>query len=200
MDNINHHKQNNFKILNALFEVIRHDEKTMPGNYPVLQDTELGWVISDKIPLAAPEYTPKQSYLICNNSLDQQLRRFLETEDMNILRNFVRRTVQEAYHTRYAECFIDLLNTRVKATWNSVQIGKVMVSSARVTFSEKLDLHQAYSGFVQEYEELCHMNQINEDTSSAEEKLLPSKSSGFQEFQQYCTHLCCLTSASITCE
>jgi len=53
---------------------------------------------------------------------------------------------------------------------------------------------------MQEYEELCHKNQINEDTSSVEGKLLPSTSSSFQEFQQYYMHLCCLTSASITGE
>jgi len=31
-------------------------------------------------------------------------------------------------------------------------------------------LHQADSEFLQEYEELCHMSQINEDTSSTEER------------------------------
>ena len=89
----------------ALSEVVRHDKKTWPGNYPVLQDTELGCVISDKIPLTAPEYAPRQSYIICSNNLDQQLQRFWETEDMNNSRNFVR-TPQEAYHTRYTGCFI----------------------------------------------------------------------------------------------
>ena len=33
-------------------------------------------------------------------------------------------------------------------------------------FQEHPDLHQAYSEFMQEYEELGHMNQINEDTSN----------------------------------
>ena len=37
-------------------------------------------------------------------------------------------------------------------------------------FQEHPDLHQAYSEFMQEYEELGHMNQINEDTSSTEEQ------------------------------
>jgi hypothetical protein len=87
------------------FEVVRHDKKTWPGNYPVLQDTELGWIISDKIPLAAPEYAPRQSYLVCSN-LNQQLQRFWETEDMNISINFVRRTLQKEYHKRYTGCFI----------------------------------------------------------------------------------------------
>jgi len=31
-------------------------------------------------------------------------------------------------------------------------------------------LHQAYSEFMQEYEELGHMNQINGDTSNTEER------------------------------
>jgi len=37
-------------------------------------------------------------------------------------------------------------------------------------FQEHPDLHQAYSEFMQEYKELGHMNQINEDTSSTEER------------------------------
>jgi len=36
-------------------------------------------------------------------------------------------------------------------------------------FQEHPDLHQAYSEFMQEYGELGHMNQINEDASSTEE-------------------------------
>ena len=37
-------------------------------------------------------------------------------------------------------------------------------------FQEHPDLHQTYSEFMQEYEELGHMKQINEDPSSAEER------------------------------
>ena len=37
-------------------------------------------------------------------------------------------------------------------------------------FQEHPDLHQAYSEFMREYEELGHMNQINEDTSSTQER------------------------------
>jgi len=101
VDNINHHKQNNFKILNALFEVVCHDKKTWPGNYPVLQDTELGWIISDKIPLVAPEYALKQSYLICNNNLDQQLQRFWETEDKKF---YEKNTSRSIPHKIYRMC------------------------------------------------------------------------------------------------
>jgi hypothetical protein len=43
----------------VFFEVLRHDKKTRPGNYPVLQDTDLGWIVPGKIPLAAPEEVPR---------------------------------------------------------------------------------------------------------------------------------------------
>jgi hypothetical protein len=39
----------------VFFEVLRHDKKTQPGNYPLLQDTEVGWIISGKVPLSVPE-------------------------------------------------------------------------------------------------------------------------------------------------
>ena len=39
---------------NMLFEVLRHDKKTQRGNYPVLQDPQIGWIISGKIPLSVP--------------------------------------------------------------------------------------------------------------------------------------------------
>jgi hypothetical protein len=31
--------------VDVFFEVLRHVQKTQPRNYPVLQDTELGWII-----------------------------------------------------------------------------------------------------------------------------------------------------------
>ena len=41
--------------------VLRHD-KMRPGNYPVLQETEIGWIISGKIPLSVPEEVPRKSF------------------------------------------------------------------------------------------------------------------------------------------
>ena len=61
----------------VFFEVLRYDKKTRPGNYPVLQDTKLGWIVSRKIPLIAPEEVPRKSFFIRNSeNLDQQLQRF----------------------------------------------------------------------------------------------------------------------------
>ena len=65
------------------FEVLRHDKKTKPGNYPVLQDTDLRWIISGKIHLAASEGVPRRSFFYRNSdNLDQQLQRFWEIEEL----------------------------------------------------------------------------------------------------------------------
>ena len=61
----------------VFFEVLRHEKKMRPGNHPVLQDTNLGWIVSGKTPLAAPEKVPRKSFFIRNNGkLDQRLQRF----------------------------------------------------------------------------------------------------------------------------
>jgi hypothetical protein len=82
----NFKRPNSIDILlgaDMFFEVLRHDKKTRPGNYPVLQNTNLGWIVSGNVPLAAPEELPRKSFFSCNNdNLDQQLQRFWETEEL----------------------------------------------------------------------------------------------------------------------
>jgi hypothetical protein len=82
----NFNRPNSIDILlgaDVFFEVLRHDKKTRPGNYPVLQNTNLGWIVSGKIPLAAPEELPRKRFFSCSNDdLDQQLQRFWEIEEL----------------------------------------------------------------------------------------------------------------------
>jgi hypothetical protein len=81
----NFNEPNSIDILlggNVFFEVLRHDKKTRPGNCPFLQDTDLGWIVSGKIPLAAPEEVPRKSFFIRHkDNLDQQLQKFWEIEE-----------------------------------------------------------------------------------------------------------------------
>jgi len=81
----NFNRPNSIDILlgtDMLFEVLRH-VKTQPQNYPVLQDTEVRWIISGKIPLSVPEEVPRKIFFIRNNdNLDQQLQRFWEVEEL----------------------------------------------------------------------------------------------------------------------
>ena len=80
----NFNRLNSIHILlgaDVFFEVLCHGKKKRPGNYPVSQDTELGWIVSGKIPLAAPEEVPRKSFFIRNNdNLNQQLQRWTAEE------------------------------------------------------------------------------------------------------------------------
>jgi hypothetical protein len=82
----NFNRPNSIDILlgaDVFFEVLCHRKKTRPGNYPVLQDADLGWIVSGKIPLPAPEEVPRKSFFIRkNDNLDQQLQRFWEIEEL----------------------------------------------------------------------------------------------------------------------
>jgi hypothetical protein len=82
----NFNRPNSVDILlgtDVFFEVLCHDKKARPRNYPVLQVTGVGWIISDKIPLSVPEEVPRKSFFIrSNGSLDQQLQRFWEIEKL----------------------------------------------------------------------------------------------------------------------
>jgi len=82
----NFNRPNSIDIMlgaDVFFEVLCHDKKMRPGNCPVLQDTELGWIVSGKILLAAPVEVPRKSFFICNNdNSDQQLQRFWEIEEL----------------------------------------------------------------------------------------------------------------------
>jgi hypothetical protein len=162
----------------VFFEVLRRDKRTRPGNYPVLQNTDLGWTVSGKIPLAAPEELPRKIVFISNNySLDQQLQRFREIEELpnktwtaeEILceEHFKKRTTRDE-SGRYI--------VRLPRREDQGRLGESYEQARRRFhqlerwFQEHPDLHQAYSEFMQEFEELGHMNQINEDASSVEER------------------------------
>jgi hypothetical protein len=172
----------------VFFEVLRLDKKTRLGNYPILQDTKIGWIILGKIPLSAPEEFPRKSFFIRNNdNLDQQLQRFWETEELpnktwtaeEILceEHFKKHTVRDD-SGRYI--------VRLPRREGQGRLGVSYEQAKRrfhqlvLWFQEHPDLHEAYSEFMQEYENLGHMNQINEDASSVEERYYLAHHAGFK--------------------
>ena len=190
----NFNKLNSIDILlgaDVFFEVLLHDKKTRPGNYPVLQDTELGWIVSGKIPLGASEEVPRKSFFIRNNdNLDQQLQRFWEIEELpNKIWTAEEVLCEEHFKKHTARDDTGRYIVRLPRREGQGRLGESYEQAKRRfhqlewRFQEHPDLHQAYSEFMQEYEELGHMNQINEDASNTEERyLLPSTLSGFQDF------------------
>jgi len=167
----NFNRPNSIDILlgaDVFFEVLCHDKKTRPGNCPVLQDTELGRIVSGKILLAAPVEVPRKSFVIRNNdNSDQQPQRFGKLKNSLIrhgqLKKHTARDVTGRYIVRLPQ------HEGQGHLGESYEQAKRQFHQLERWFQEHPDLRQAYSEFMQEYEELGHMNQINEDTSSTEE-------------------------------
>jgi hypothetical protein len=177
----NFNKLSSFDILlgaDVFFEVPRHDKKTRPGNYPVLQDTELGCIVSDKVPHAEPEEVPRKSSFILNNdNLHQPLQRFWEIEELsNKTWTAEEMLCEEHFKNHTARDDTGWYIVRFPRREGQGRLGESYEQARRRLhqldrrFQEHPDLHQAYSEFIQEYEELGRMNQITEEACSAEER------------------------------
>jgi hypothetical protein len=68
------------------FELLRPERRTRPGSFPVLQNTELGWVLSGNVQSSSSDNGlthPQRSFFIQEDALlDLQLQRFWQLEDL----------------------------------------------------------------------------------------------------------------------
>jgi len=61
------------------YEMLRSGRRTHPGNYPVLQETVLGWTHTGLNPATTTQNDPEQTFLFReDNSLEHNLNRFWE--------------------------------------------------------------------------------------------------------------------------
>jgi len=62
-------------------DMLRSDRRTRPGNYPVLQETILGWTLSGRTPATTTQHDPQPTFLLReDNSLEHNLNRSREVE------------------------------------------------------------------------------------------------------------------------
>jgi len=63
------------------YEMLRSGRRTRPGNYPVLQETVLGWTLSGRTPAPATHTDPQHTFLLRqDSSLEHNLNHFWEVE------------------------------------------------------------------------------------------------------------------------
>jgi len=63
------------------YDMLRSDRRTRPGNYPVLQETVLGWTLSGQTPATTTRHDPQPTFLLReDNSLEHNLNRSKEVE------------------------------------------------------------------------------------------------------------------------
>jgi len=63
------------------YDMLRPDRKPRPGNYPVLQETVLGWTLSSRTPATTTQHDPQPIFLLReDNSLEHNLNSSNEVE------------------------------------------------------------------------------------------------------------------------
>jgi len=142
--------------------------RTRPGNYPVLQETVLGWTIYGRTPTPSTQKEPQRTFLLReDNSLEQNLNRFWEvepveqatmnTEQQACEEHFVTHTIQQDGR------FVVRLPTKM----DSKQLGSSRLSAERRLHAierrleRNPDLKVQYHNFMKQYEELGHMETVN---------------------------------------
>ena len=67
------------------FEMLQPGRRTRPGNYPVLQETVLGWTHSGRTPATTTQHDPQHTFLLREDSrLEHNLNRFWEMEPLQL--------------------------------------------------------------------------------------------------------------------
>jgi hypothetical protein len=65
------------------YEILRPGRRTRPGNYPVLQETVLGWTLSGQTPAVTTTSDTQRTFLVREDtSLEINLNRFWEVESV----------------------------------------------------------------------------------------------------------------------
>jgi len=97
------------------YEMLRSDRRTRAGNYPVLQETVLGWTLSGRTPATTTQHDPQPKFLLReDNSLEHNLNRSWEvepvkpstmtTEQQVCEQHFITHTTQQMMEDLLSDC------------------------------------------------------------------------------------------------
>lgn len=148
------------------FYILRMEKQSRPGDFPVLQNTEFGWILSGKYSDQTPS-TSMTSCFIRQETLDQQLQRFWELEEIH---TSPKSEEEQNCELHYRENTIRDENGRfvvkLPKRSHSDKLGD-SYQQARSRFYQlerKLqrneELREHYLKFMAEYEDLGHMKEV----------------------------------------
>ncbi|KAK2578491.1 hypothetical protein KPH14_002052 [Odynerus spinipes] len=150
---------------------------TLGPRYPILQKTQLGWVVGGRINLPRPRKISKATcHLVTNEQLSHQLQRFWEIEDnkegtgprsidtRDFCEQHFQATTTRDSDGRYVVSIP--FNERVKTLGESRTIAERRLHSIERKLARQPDMKKQYTEFMAEYEALGHMTQIREEKRS----------------------------------
>lgn len=151
--------------------ILRMERCTRQGPYPIVQNTELGWIIGGEYNAVSPsdENTPLQTlFLRSDTNLDAQVQRFWELEEMTQKIKSKEEVECELHFTTNTSrdttgrFMVKLPFTQDPATMGDSRrtaLARLNLLERRLT--KNPSLKQDYNDFLTEYEDMGHMKQVD---------------------------------------
>ena len=161
--------------------------RTHPGNYPVLQETVLGWTLSGQTPTPSTQKEPQHTFLLReDNSLEHNLNRFWEVEPVEQSTMTTEQQACEQHFVTHTTQQDGRFIVRLPTKMDPKQLGSSRLSAeSRLHAIERRlerdpDLKVQYHHFMKEYEELGHMEPVKSQEGKNTCHFLPHHP-GFKE-------------------
>ncbi|XP_046394969.1 uncharacterized protein LOC124162471 [Ischnura elegans] len=155
------------------FHILKPERQIRPGPYPVMQNTELGWILAGRFhpqEEAVSPFLPKKTFFLANAlSLDDQLKRLWEMdnftqpprskEDVECEKHFVNNTTRDdtgRYVVRLP------FKENPECLGDSLKMATVRLYHLEGRIDRNPNLRADYGGFLAEYEALGHMKVIQD--------------------------------------
>ena len=161
------------------FRLLLPQQRTKPGNYPILQNTKLGWILAGNIPNQL-QTSVTSCFAQTNDNLEQQLRKFWELEDVEVK---LPTKEEQACVTHFCENttrdssgkFIVRLPFKEDAheLGDSHQLALIQLHQVERRLQRNPELREEYIKFLDEYESLGHMKRVCEESEKKRICYLP---------------------------
>ncbi|XP_065092730.1 uncharacterized protein LOC135713532 [Ochlerotatus camptorhynchus] len=165
------------------YSLLEHQQISVATGYPLLQKTVLGYIVCGKVVDPAPDPQAVQSSHVCmNDTLDKQLERFWEVENFDVGKAYTpdeqrcedhfQQSVSRAEDGRYI-VRLPLREEMLPMLGDSYPLALRRLQSMEKKFAVDEGLREAYHAFMEEYERLGHMEEVNPSASRSPQFFLP---------------------------
>jgi hypothetical protein len=148
------------------YEMSRPGRYTHPSNYPVLQETDLGWTLAGKTPISTNTNNAQHAFILRDDNLEN-LNRFWEVEPVDHSTiTTEQRACEEHFLTHTTHQPDGRFVVRLPTKIDSTQLGTSRLSPERRlhAIERRLErdpvLKKQYHDFMREYEHLGHMEPV----------------------------------------
>ncbi|XP_065093592.1 uncharacterized protein LOC135714203 [Ochlerotatus camptorhynchus] len=147
------------------YSLLEHQQISVATGYPLLQKTVLGYIVCGKVVDPAPDPQAVQSSHVCmNDTLDKQLERVVKTTSNNPSVELKTADTSSVY-LYGRKCYQCL-----EIPTHSHYVGS---NPMEKKFAVDEGLREAYHAFMEEYERLGHMEEVNPSASRSPQFFLP---------------------------